>query len=225
MFDQESPHEHHRGVGESDMGRQDRSTLNGFSGSDLGRWIGEAIGEGIALGTQKAFEEVGQELAPLVEAMVQSLRQELTASLANTAENEAFVEAVEGARTCAEQGCGEPSLARSLCRRHYARKLYQERKERLGTGSTGAPRRRQSVLRAVSEGEETVNDRKLAAVAPIIRRKKSELPVAAERTPEMAQPLAAAANGGPMAAFAAAGAAAPNVSVESVARFFGLNKG
>lgn len=213
------------------MGRQDRSTLNGLSGSEFGRWIGEAIGEGIALGTQKAFDEIGQELAPLVDAMVESLRAGLAESLASTVESDEFVQVTEGARQCEEQGCTEPSLARSLCRRHYARKLYQERKERLGTGAS-APRRRPGVLRSVPTGEDSVNEKKLAAVAPIIRRRKSELPAVAN-LPELAQPMAAAANAGPMggpmasqmAAYAAASQAAPNVSVESVARFFGLNKG
>jgi hypothetical protein len=217
----ESTHDEVRpSFGESDMGRQERNTLNGLSGSDFGRWIGEAIGEGIALGTQQAFDQIGEELAPIVEAMVQSLRDGLTASLAETVDSEVQEQVAEGTRVCIEAGCGEPSLARSLCRRHYARKLYQERKARLGVGSVSAPRHRPSV----APGGDSVVEKKLAAVAPIIRRKKSE--PAVSLVPDLPQPMAAAApSPSLMPSFAAPAPTGPSVSVESVARFFGLNKG
>ena len=47
----------------------------------------------------------------------------------------------ESLHPCEEEGCDEPAVARSLCRRHYARRLYQERKERLGVTGSGSSNR------------------------------------------------------------------------------------
>jgi hypothetical protein len=198
------------------------------SAAGIGQWIGEAIGEGIALGAQHAFEQLGQDIAPIVAAMVDSLRQEMIDAAARAAP---AVEAIvlERTRHCEEAGCPEPALARNLCRKHYARKLYQERKQRQDVGGA-LPRRR---ARREFEGESVV-EKKMAAVAPIIRRKRAE-PVPA--VAEVIQPLAAAANGSmPMsiqmpvataltpAPLPPPPGAGPSVTPESVARFFGLLK-
>jgi hypothetical protein len=206
-----------------------RAAANAEASRKFGLWIGEALGEGIAAGTRQAFESLGEELAPFVQELVDALRDELVASLASASAADT-VATRASSRLCEEAGCGEPALARNLCRRHYARKLYQERKARQGTGTGSVPRRR---IRAQLDGErggEPVIEKKLAAVAPIIRRKKAE-PLAAPAVE--APPLAAAANGGPVSPLPAIPAPvlvaptpqAPGVSVESVARFFGLNKG
>ena len=221
------------------MARQHRGTEQDFSSAGIGQWIGEAIGEGLAQGTQQALTELGAELAPFVGEIVAALRRDLTESFKQLDEvaeehqaasyGHPAASAAYGMKCCKDPGCTEPALARNLCRRHYARKLYQERKGRQGTvRAAAAPRRRPVVL----EGEDTVVERKLAPVAPIIRRKKSEAVAAPVLVPDVAPtPLPAPAaisapvttNVIPIAPPAMSPPPqAPSVTVESVARFFGL---
>lgn len=201
------------------MARPYGSSQDALSIAGLGEWIGEALGEGIILGAQGALAELGQELAPLVDDILGNLREGLETALAETpAHQEQSLSA--GTRFCEEPGCQEPSLARNLCRKHYARRLYQERKARLGAGSALAPRRRPRL----DVGEQSVMEKKLAAVAPIIRRKKSDGPVVAEAPPIVFAP-SEPATVTQLPTPQPPPAAPAGVSVESVARFFGINKG
>ena len=207
-------------IGDRHMARQHRGTQQEFSAAGIGQWIGEAIGEGLAQGTQQAFAELGAELAPLVNEMIGVLRRDLTASFARlevVEELEEEIPASYGHKRCEEPGCSDPALARNLCRRHYARKLYQEHKGRVGPSVAAKPRRRPPP----EVGEEHVIEKKLAPVAPIIRRKKVETLVAAP----VASPLPAAASV-PVPASAPSNVLpmpppTSEVLVDSVARFFG----
>lgn len=201
------------------MPRQDYLGIDEGMSARLGQWIGQAIGEGIAQGTQGAFAALGREVAPLVEAVLEGLRQQLAATVAAAVPVEE-VPIPDGMRLCEEPDCTEPALARNLCRRHYARKLYQERKARLGGGVVLVPRASPS-----DGGGTSVFDKKLAPVAPIIRRKRSDLPVVAEPLPLAAASNSPPASVTPLAAAAQTPPPGSGVSVESVARFFGLNKG
>jgi hypothetical protein len=206
------------------MARTYGSSPDTFAIAGLGRWIGEALGEGILAGAQGALAELGQELAPVVEDILAHLREGLETALAESSDV-AEVSAPTGTRTCEEPGCQEPSLARNLCRKHYARRLYQERKARQGTGSPPAPRRRPRM----EMGEHAVMEKKLAAVAPIIRRKKSDEPAAIEAPQIVFTPPSEPTNVTPLPLPQPPPppppAAPAGISVESVARFFGINKG
>lgn len=155
----------------------------------LGDWIGQSLGEGIAQGMQNAMGGSSDALQPLVDEIVNALRQQLIAAQAAAAplaahdshdesyqdaanDDAAQIARAEEMRPCIEEGCTEAAVSRNLCRRHYARKLYQERKERLG--ATGF---RVVQPRTIgSFGGEPVAERKphVAAVAPIIRRKRAD---------------------------------------------------
>lgn len=165
-------------------------------GSELGGLIGEALGDGIAAGLEGAFERVRRELAPL--------GAELAALAARAAPSDADDEEIAlGQRPCAEARCERRAIARGLCRRHYARQVYQERKAREGK-VVGAPRRRPRLVEAPAAP--AVPARKLAPVAPIVRRKRPE----GEPAPVTSAPMPAAATH------------SQGVTVESMARFLGV---
>ena len=108
-------------------------------------------------------------------------------------------------RTCEDEGCKRRAVARGLCRRHYARLTYRERRERQGFVTKG--RRRDE---AADEGGQKVKKKAVAPVAPIVRRKKEE-EEKKEATRALPPPAARQDQPG-------------TVSVANVARFFGLDK-
>ena len=208
----------------------------------LGEWIGQAIGEGISEGAQRAIGEAAPTFQPLVDEILQALRQDLQTRVAEAAlqalaahdsehETEMLAEIArtEATRPCIEDGCTESAVSRNLCRKHYARKLYQERRERVGAHGFRVVQPRTFG----SYGGQPVAQSKplVAAVAPIIRRKRSdgiEAPVAAAPAPAPSAPVAAPAFKAPAFDITpnpiAAAAAKSGVTVESVARALGLVK-
>lgn len=196
------------------------------STNDLGAAIGAALGEGIAEALAQSLDKLRAELEPLGVDLVDVLRRDVKAfaeEQATAAVREAEATGLygpDGLRTCQEQGCPRRAIARALCRKHYARTVYQERKARQSTGGVYVPRRRP---RAVLEGD-TLDKKVVAAVAPIVRRKKNE----AEVTEAPAPVLSASPKNAPppAATFDPVAAAASNAGVtpESVARFLGLAK-
>lgn len=169
----------------------------------LGIAMGEALGEGLAEGVEKAFAAVRAELTPLADGVLALLRrevEELAAAALEAPEPEAL-------RGCVSPACPRRAVARGLCRRHYARQVYQERKARLAPVGTTVPRRR---ARAPEEEERVPVEKKhLSPVAPIVRRKRLEPSVPAVAV-AAASAATAAHNGG--------------VDVKNIARFFGLSK-
>jgi hypothetical protein len=165
----------------------------------IGAGLGDALAEGIAEGVEAAFETIRQELLPLAEEVLTLLRREAL---------EAAVEVVEdptlGVRYCTGPGCERRAVARGLCRRHYARQVYQERKARQPREGVSAPRRRPR-LTAVEGGGDLVEKKSVVPVAPIVRRKRGENTEAVPVLPVAAVPAAQNA-----------------ITVESVARWLGV---
>jgi hypothetical protein len=208
----------------------------------LGEWLGQAIGEGISEGASRAMGDGEPTFQPLVNEIVEVLRRELQASVAEAAlqavaaadseyesDELAEIARAESTRPCIEDGCTESAVSRNLCRKHYARKLYQERRERIGAHGFRVVQPRT----LGSYGGETVAQSKplVAAVAPIIRRKRTdgaETPAPAVTTPVAATPIPAPAFKAPAFDFTpnpiAAAAAKSGVTPESVARALGLLK-
>jgi len=212
--------------------REEQVSLN-----DFGLNVGQALGEGLTSGLRSALSDVSHTFRPLVDEILLLLRQEALAAQAamsqfSLAPEEVTTEADEqlaalaraeaAARACEEPGCSDPALARNLCRRHYSRRLYQERKDRLGAqGFRVVQTRTHPVF-----GGNSVADKKPVIVAPIIRR-KNHAPAAAAAAPApqpvvpaYKPPIAVPEVDGPIAA----AAAASGVTVEGIARFFGLAK-
>ena len=94
---------------------------------DFGRLVGEALGEGMALSMRAAVERLREELKPLGSELATVIIKE-TETAAAAALPEADPEA--GMRRCSENGCIRRAIARGMCRRHYARQTYREKKER-----------------------------------------------------------------------------------------------
>jgi hypothetical protein len=213
------------------MAEAEQLSVNGW-----GVTIGQALGEGIAAGIRSATSQASREVLPLVNEIVELLRREALAAraaapqvtlaagyISSEADEQlaALARAETAAHACEEAGCTEPALARSLCRRHYSRQLYQERKERVGAHGF---RLVQPSTQIVFGGGNAVPEKKpVVAVAPIIRRKRNEATETAapaapafklipqSHVPEADSPMAAAA-------------AASGVTVAGIARFFGIGK-
>lgn len=162
---------------------------------ELGLLIGKAISEGLVEGLRRSFDAVRNELLPLHDEVLEGLRKELEAHL-SVAKEEAE-EFASLTRPCEDPSCERQAVARGLCRRHYARLTYRERRERQGAVVTPRAERR-----VPSRGK--VKKKPVAAIAPIVRRKKD------------------ADEQAPVAETAAPVAKTDTVSVDSVARFFGV---
>lgn len=163
---------------------------------ELGLLIGRAISEGILEGLRSSIEEARQSLTPLQNEVLEIFRRDALAQLDD--EKREAEELANVLRPCDEPGCDRQAVARGLCRRHYARLTYRERRER--QGATVSPR----AERALPASPPKVKRQDVAAIAPIVRRKKEQEDRGAE------------------AAVAEAAEAKKEVSVDSVARFFGI---
>lgn len=130
-----------------------------------GDLIGRALGQGLAEGLQGAFARVRTELEPVGLELARLLADEVRLEQ-QTAETLAELEA----RRCEEEGCFARPVARNLCRKHYARQMYQERKKR---SSVREPRRNGGRVPSVGEGEEMSVKKVVAAVPPVVRRRKN----------------------------------------------------
>lgn len=181
----------------------------GLQADALGQIIGQALGEGLMLGLEQAFATVRVELEPLRAEVLAALRREASEMADRTAREIADAAAAEEARICGDNGCNRKPVARGLCRKHYARKVYEERKLRTGGGPVRARKPRSLV-----EGGTAVSKKPVvvAAVAPIVRRRKADAPEAepvvaeqAERTVSLAPPPKA-------------------VTAESIAKLWGIAK-
>lgn len=170
---------------------------------ELGILIGQAISEGILEGLRDAVETAQKELAPLHAEVLSILRRDAESQIA--AERAEAEELANIHRPCGDPGCGRQAVARGLCRRHYARLTYRERRERMGV--TVEPRAEREPVPAAPN--KRVAKKGVAAIAPIVRRKKELDEAGAERGD-----LAAPDNRTETSA----------VTAESVARFFGLGK-
>lgn len=204
------------------MGRAKKSSIVAWD-VELGRVLGAALGEGIAEGLRPALKQLREELDPLGYEVARSLsRATEPSAAAPLAEGEA---PGEGLRRCAESGCGRRAIARGLCRRHYARQAYREKKQR--ASETGAEPSRES--RAQEDAEAEAEKKVVAPVPPVIRRRKEgEAPEApqAAKAPVLTvvssaeQDGTVAANGAPAPGVPAT-PIAPPVVLDQVARFFG----
>jgi len=156
----------------------------------MGRHIGEALAGGIAEGLRGALASLQDEIAPLGHDLAQFVRARALSGLDASG---------EGERLCHEAGCGRRAIARGLCRRHYARQAYREKKERTA-GSGERPERRPRAAR-VHDGDDASEplQRVVAPVAPIIRRRRSEEAAAAAAVPGAMALQASAAHGEPVA--------------------------
>jgi len=186
---------------------------------ELGDLIGQALGEGIAQGLTNSLGRSRTALAPITNELVGWLRNQALAAIpaavqsgdgavqeGSAAAYSAYSD--DGRRVCTEAGCGDSALARGLCRRHYARILYQERKARQVASGVVRPIRQPRVRAAEVEGGTEVEERKnVRPVAPIVRRKTAA---------EVAAVPVAAANGPILPT-----AVAPP-SAEAVARWLGI---
>lgn len=107
--------------------------------NEMGQLVGRALGEGLAKGLQGSMEKLRAELAPLgTELAAMLLREaELAAAEAIPSTDEEL-----GRRRCSEPGCIRRAIARGMCRRHYARQTYREKKDRLSAESQTPPRPR-----------------------------------------------------------------------------------
>lgn len=168
---------------------------------ELGILIGQAISEGLLEGLRDAVEAAQKELAPLHAEVLGILKRDAEAQIA--AERAEAEELANIQRPCGDPGCGRQAVARGLCRRHYARLTYRERRERMG--ATVEPRAERAA--PVAASKKRVQKPSVSAIAPIVRRKKELGAVEAESTATKAPETASEA-----------------VTAESVARFFGIGK-
>lgn len=180
------------------MARQHTRTLG--PADAMGLLIGHAISEGLLQGLRGAVSEVRADLEPFHSEVLNALRRELEEQI-SAAKAEAE-ELASLTRPCAEEICDRQAVARGLCRRHYARLTYKERRERQGASVTPRANDR------LPPGGGKVKKKNVAAIAPIVRRKKDtyEIEVAGKAPPREAEE------------------AKPEVTAESVARFFGIGK-
>lgn len=166
---------------------------------ELGILIGQAISEGLLEGLRGAVEAAQKDLAPLHAEVLGILQRDAESQIAS--ERAEAEELANIQRPCGDLGCGRQAVARGLCRRHYARLTYRERRERMG--ATVEPR----AERAPPASLKRVPKKGVSAIAPIVRRKKELDETEGERsTSTVAEPRSEA------------------VTAESVARFFGIGK-
>lgn len=225
-----------------------RRTIRGRQNwaADLGSLLGQAFAEGLAEGLQASVNQVEQMALPLAEEVLELLRGDYERVAKEVAEMTA-AQAVaaaeyEATRRCGHASCERRAIARGLCRKHYARKIYQERKDREDGGkvvdiraaktatsaaapaasaplaesldvSASSPAARVSTPRA--QGGRKLEKKTVAAVAPIVRRKKTD---------GIDAPFEAVA--APVEAIeeTAAPAASDEISAEELARKWGVRK-
>lgn len=194
---------------------------SGRASDDFGRLVGEALGEGIALSMRAAVERLRDELKPL--------GSELASVIIKEAENAAAAslpasDPEVGVRRCSEAGCIRRAIARGMCRRHYARQTYREKKERnasLGLEAKPRVRRKREASDVVEEAFVPAAPKVVAAVPPMVRKRREEIEgvvPGAPVTPIVPQPAPAAA--GPQQPGPGTGEA-PTVVLDQVAKFFG----
>ncbi len=172
----------------------------------LGRSLGEAFGSGLRDAIERALEKLHQELSPVTAALFKLREREAPADEASVSE---IVPPM--LRDCAAPGCSAHPVARGLCRKHYARQIYQERKERQGL----EPPRPRRAATTSAVGDAVEEKKPVVPVAPIIRRKRVTAAAAAAN---------ATASELPQTDGAPTPTTAPEITPESVARWLGLGK-
>lgn len=196
---------------------------SGRGSEDFGRLIGEALGEGIALSMRAAVERLRDELKPLGSELASVIIKETENAAATTLPAS---DPEDGVRRCSEAGCIRRAIARGMCRRHYARQTYREKKERnaaLGLDDKPRVRRKREVSVAAEATPVPVAPKVVAAVPPMVRKRRDEI-----EGVEPAAPVAPIVPQSPSAPAAASpqqppqgNGEAPTVVLDQVAKFFG----